>query len=357
MKIAVINDTHAGVRNSNDDFIAYSKCFYDELFEEMDARGIHHILHLGDIFDSRKAVNVKAMNHLRKDFLEPADTRGYTMDLILGNHDVFYKNTNRLNAVEEIITPYKFVNIVSSPKEVDYDGLKIALIPWITDDNLEDTMKFVDQTNADWVAGHFEFTGFEMSPGHLATHGMDPKPFERFDKVLSGHYHTKSSKGNVFYLGSQMEFTWIDSHDPKYWHVIDTEKATLEPVRNKYDTLHISFTYDAGEVVTPEGYVFDEKMLESRYVKINVLNRGPDGELDKFIEMVENHDILGKLIINESFSEYRGEEVEDSDVVVAETPVLLKSYVDAAESDLDKDKLNKIMYMAYVEAQNMESGE
>ena len=95
MKIAVLNDTHCGIRNSSEIFLKNAADFYENIFfPECEKQGIEQILHLGDYYDHRKFVNFKALNHNRKHFLNELRNRGMKMDIIPGNHDTFYKNTN-----------------------------------------------------------------------------------------------------------------------------------------------------------------------------------------------------------------------------------------------------------------------
>ena len=85
MKIAVLNDTHCGVRNSSDIFLNYQDRFYNEVFfPYLKEHGITQILHLGDYYDHRKYVNFKALNQNRKSFLERMRDDGISMDIIPG---------------------------------------------------------------------------------------------------------------------------------------------------------------------------------------------------------------------------------------------------------------------------------
>ena len=71
MKIAILNDTHCGIRNSSDMFIANADKFYtDTFFPYLVENDITHIIHLGDYYDNRKFINFKALEHNRKIFLE-----------------------------------------------------------------------------------------------------------------------------------------------------------------------------------------------------------------------------------------------------------------------------------------------
>jgi predicted phosphodiesterase len=61
MKIAIINDTHCGMRNSSDIFIEYQDTFYTKVFfPYLKENNIKQIIHLGDYFDHRKYINMKA---------------------------------------------------------------------------------------------------------------------------------------------------------------------------------------------------------------------------------------------------------------------------------------------------------
>ena len=61
--------------------------------------------------------------------------------------------------------------------------------------------------------GHLELNGFVATAGHVMDHGMDMDPFKKFKKVYSGHYHTRSNVGNIYYLGNPYEMFWNDCQD------------------------------------------------------------------------------------------------------------------------------------------------
>ena len=215
MKIAILNDTHCGARNSSDIFMGYQERFYSEVFfPYLLENDIKQIIHLGDYYDNRKTVNFKALSHNRKIFLEKLREYGITMDIILGNHDVYYKNTNELNALKELQGHYmNEVNLIMEPTDMDYDGFKMALVPWINPENEKQTLDFLENTSSQWVGAHLELAGFEMARGQICKDGMDASVFNRFESVLSGHFHAKSSQGNIHYLGAQYEFFWSGNPD------------------------------------------------------------------------------------------------------------------------------------------------
>ena len=71
MQIAIINDTHCGVKNGSDVFLKNAEKFYtDVFFPYLEENKIDTIIHLGDYFEHRKFVNFKALNQNKKVFLE-----------------------------------------------------------------------------------------------------------------------------------------------------------------------------------------------------------------------------------------------------------------------------------------------
>jgi len=192
MKIALITDTHWGVRNDQLAFLDNNKRFIDEVFlPYLDAHSIRTVIHLGDLVDRRKFLNINTAKRLRSDFIQPLHARGITPHLIIGNHDTYYKNTNSVNSIREFYE-HDFT-IYESAAEVEFDGVPILFIPWICDDNREDTLKLIGTTNAQIALGHLELAGFEMYRGSPVSHGDDRVLFDRFDLVCSGHYHHRST--------------------------------------------------------------------------------------------------------------------------------------------------------------------
>ena len=351
MKIAILNDTHCGVRNSSDIFLQYQERFYEEVFfPYLHKHGIKNILHLGDYYEHRKFVNFKALNANRKHFLEPMRDAGITMDIIPGNHDVYFKNTNELCSLKELLGYFTSnVNIIMEPTVLDYDGLGVAVIPWINNSNYEKYTKWAMQCKAPILGAHLELKGFDMMAGMPNPHGMSADVFSRFEQVLSGHFHTKSHKDNVHYLGSQMEFTWADVDDPKYFHILDTETREIEAVRNPI-TMFKKIVYDDNKIDYND---VDVSEYEKHFLKLIVINKNDLYMFDKFVDKLNSIETY-ELKIAESFEEYLGESVEDEKISLEDTTHLLDSYVDAVETDLDKDHIKVELRKLYTEAQNLE---
>ena len=350
MKIAVLNDTHTGIRNSSEIFLNNAEDFYNNVFfPECEKQNIKQILHLGDYYDHRKFVNFKALNHNRRVFLDQLRIRGMSMDIIPGNHDTYFKNTNELNSLKECLGHYmNEVNIIMEPKVMSYGSLNIGLVPWICQDNYDVCMNFIKECKADWIGAHLELNGFELMRGIKNQHGMNPKVFERFELVLTGHFHCSSKQDNVWYLGSQMEFFWSDAHDPKYFHVIDTETRKIEKIRNPH-TLFEKVLYNDEEI----DYNNYNKNFSKKFVKVVVVNKTDPFTFDRFIDNIQNQDIY-ELKIAENFNEFIGANVDDEDMNFDDTTEIVDTYIDAVDTDLDKNKIKVQMRELMTEAQALE---
>tara|TARA_R100001510_G_C7652554_1_gene210404 strand:- start:761 stop:1819 length:1059 start_codon:yes stop_codon:yes gene_type:complete len=350
MKIAILNDTHCGIRNSSEIFLNNSEEFYNNVFfPECEKHGIKQIVHLGDYYDHRKFINFKALNQNRRVFLDQLRKRGMSMDIILGNHDVYYKNTNELNSLKECLGHYmNEVHIVTEPKVMQYDSLKMGLVPWICQDNYDLCMNFIRDCKADWIGSHLELNGFEVMRGLTNKHGMDPKLFSRFEMVLSGHYHCSSKKDNIWYLGSQMEFFWSDAHDPKYFHILDTETREMTKIRNPH-TLFEKILYNDEQI----DYNNYNKDLTNKFVKVVVVNKTDPFIFDRFIDNIQNQKIY-ELKIAENFNEFIGANVEDENMSFEDTAEIVDTYIDAVDTDLDKNKIKVEMRQLMTEAQALE---
>lgn len=354
MKIALITDTHWGVRNDSPVMHDYMKRFLDNVFfPQLAANGVEHVVHLGDLVDRRKFINYNTASRLRKDFLEPLSKSGKQLYIIAGNHDTYYKNTNSLNSLREILFGYNNINIYDEvPEAIDFDGTKILMLPWICSENKESILKAIKETTAPIVMGHLELGGFEMYRGHVNDHGDDPKLFDKFDIVCSGHYHTRSNNGNIYYLGTPCEYTWSDYNDPKGFHILDTETRQLQFIRNP-DTLFVKFHYDDLNKQMDEVLLIDESQFKGKYVKVIVRNKTNPYWFDNIIDRMEKNGVADLQVVEDHF---HLDLEEDSDIVneAEDTMTILRKYINGLQFNTDKKRVENIIQNLYIEAQAIE---
>ena len=351
MKIAIITDTHWGVRNDNALFYDYTKKFLDDVFFPLlDADDIKTVIHLGDLVDRRKYINFNTAKRLREDFMQPLAERNIDYHQILGNHDVYFKNTNDVNAISEL---YNGIHRYETAAELTFDDTKILFIPWICQDNRDKTLDLLRKTDAQIAMGHLELQGFEMFKGSISTHGDDVGLFDKFDTVLSGHYHHKSSTGNIHYLGSHSEFTWSDYDDDRGFHVFDTETRALGFIRNPYQIFK-KIWYNDTNIGIDFVAEYDYSQYKDKIVKVIVQNKTNPYWFDMFIDNLEKANPSQVQIVEDHLNlnmEDDGDIVQEAE----DTMTIFKKYIDQINTrHLDKDKLERVISNLYNEALSVE---
>lgn len=349
MKVAIITDTHWGARNDSQAFIEFYRKFYENsFFPTLEEQGIDTILMLGDTFDRRKYTNHATVKAAKDIFFNKLQEKNIKAYIIIGNHDTFYKNTNDVNTVDLMLLEYDNIVSISKPTTIEIDGTKIAMIPWICADNYTECFNEINNTEAEICMGHLEIAGFEMYRGHASEGGLSPDSFKRFDTVFSGHYHHRSTKGNVTYLGTPYELTWQDYGDPKGFHIFDTTTRQLTFIQNPY-TMFVRLEYNDKNV---EPINLDSLDLRETYVKLVVVNKTDYYKFDQFVNKLYTkgcHDI--KIV--EDMSEFQQGEV-DENIDLEDTLSILSNYIDSVQTDVDKEKIKNYMKALYTEAINVE---
>lgn len=352
LKIALITDTHFGARNDNANFNEYFYKFYEGVFfPYLHQHNIKTCIHLGDVMDRRKFVSYRIAKDFRERFILPFNQLDINLHMLVGNHDTFYKNTNDVNSLQELVDgKFSNIKVYSEAQEVDFDGCKILFMPWINNQNYIHSMGMIDETTAQICMGHLELSGFEMQKGMVMDHGWDKEEFNRFDTVMSGHYHHKSDDGQVFYLGTPYEIYWNDWNDPKGFHVFDTDTREIERIENPHKIF--SKIYYDDSLGSYENH--DVSKYRDRYVKLVVVNKKDLYQFDKFVDKLLQADCYEVKII-EDFSDLDASNVSD-DIVknTQDTMTLLELYIDDLTVDLSKERLKNTMRVLYTEAQDLE---
>jgi len=353
MKIALITDQHFGVRNDSPVFHDFFEKFYTEFFfPYLSDNNISEIIDLGDTFDRRKYISFYSLSRAKKYYYEEMVNRKLNITSIVGNHVIPYRNTLSINALDLLLKEYSNVKTVAEPKEVVYDDTKILLVPWICDDNYDHTIELIAKTDAQIVFGHLELGGFEMYKGAVHDDGMDSGVFQKFDVVCSGHYHHKSSRGNIHYLGCPYEMTWSDYNDTKGFHIFDTETRELTFVENPY-RMFFKLIYDDTDTTLNALVEQDFSVYKNTYVKVIVKAKNNPYWFDMFIDKLEKAGTVNIQVVDDHLNL----NLESDDNIVNETEdtlTILRKYVDNLELDADKAALDDLMRSLYEEALSIE---
>lgn len=350
MLIAIISDSHAGARLNLEVFQSYFSRFYNEIFfPYLKEHDIKTIIHAGDIMESRKYTNHSILNGLKKTFLNPIMDNDIKMHLIEGNHDQYFNNTNKLDAPTELFGHIKNIDIYKHPGEVEIGGLKFLFIPWIIEETKEQTFQLIQNSDASVVIGHLELNGFEVIRGQVMNDGMDPNILKKFDMVLSGHFHYRSSRNNIQYLGTPYEMTFSDCDDIKGFHILDTETLELTFIENPLKMFYKIQYDDTDKTFDTIRKEYPLDLYTDKYIKVIVKARTNPYYFDRFLDALYKKN-PADITILEDFVYESGEDekiVADSG---EDTLTVLLRFADELQTSIDKNKIKDELKILYSEA-------
>ena len=342
MKVAIITDQHFGARKNSKHFHEYFLRFYNDVFfPTLEQEGITTIVDMGDTFDSRKGIDFSSLSWAKNNYYDRLADMGCTIHSIVGNHTAYYKNTNDVNAIDLLLAEYDNIKTYSEATEIKLDKLGVLLIPWINSENEKKTLKAINKSKSPMAMGHLECKGFRIHRGYVMEQGIDVGLFDKFEKVYSGHYHTRSDDGKLFYLGNPYEMFWNDLGDTRGFHLFDTETMEHTPVDNPYRMFYNIFYEDHNY------QTFDTREYEDKIVKVIVRKKTNAKKFEKFIDKLYNSNVY-ELKVVENF---QLQESEDFEAFESEdTLSILNRYVEEAEMSLEKSRIQEVIREVYQEA-------
>ena len=199
----------------------------------------------------------------------------------------------------------------------------------------------IKESKAKVAMGHLELNGFVATHGHTMEHGADFECYDKFKQVFSGHYHTRSNNGRIYYLGNPYEMFWNDVNDKRGFHIYDTKTLKLKTINNPNALYKVINYNDTPRQLTK----FNE--YANKIVKVVVRQKSDEKEYDRFMDSLfkaNPHDV--KIIEKTDHLVFDGEIYNQTE----DTMTLLSASVDDLETDLDKNRIKGLMKEVYQSA-------
>ena len=355
MKILVATDMHYGLRNDSSVFYDYMKKSNDYMFSVMKTENINRALLLGDLFDRRKYVNYVTAYRCRKDFLEPLTFMAKT-DILAGNHDIFHKDSNVVNSLDELIgNRYENLTLHKSPTDISIDGTSILLLPWISDiKNVQEKTwaEAISKSKSTVAMGHLAVNGFQMDSG-VCSDGIEQNLFSGFEVVASGHFHHPMMINNIKYIGAMYENTWADYNDKRGFSIFDTQTRKFTFYQNPY-TIFSKIRYN-DDLKIPD-LTQDFSMYENKYIKIVVESKTNTKNFDLFFDKLSEVKPFD-ITIEDNQASFDEEETSMILDQSQDTPTILSTYIDDLNLSLDSGRMKKLMLDLHKEAISLENVE
>ena len=249
MKYIILGDTHFDLANGNERVFDFQMRFFEQqLFPYMLENKIDTIIQVGDFTDNRTKISLNIISGLKRRFFDKLKEYNFKMIHIIGNHDIFYKDSREIYSMEifeqaypeniEVITNNRVITMTTVFKHTSESKTKFQFVPWITNDD-----EFFIDNDAEVIFGHFEIKNFQMMRGFYSTNGLDPETFKN-KLVFSGHYHLNQEKGNIIYVGTPYQLDWGDFNERKGFYVFDSVTKEYEFIENSVSPRHLKCTID-----------------------------------------------------------------------------------------------------------------
>ena len=344
MKIAIVTDQHLDGRKGSLPFWNYFQRFYDEIFfPTLEKEGITTVFDLGDTFDNRKSMDFNTLGRIKTNYFERL--KKYEVHMILGNHCTYYKNTNRINSPELLLESYKNIKIYTEPEVIFVGGKEFLMMPWINPENKEECVKMI-QKGGEIMCAHLEVDGFEVTPGMRHEGGFSVGDFKNFDRVWSGHFHHKSQRGNVKYLGNTYQLFWNDYKSPRGFHIYDTETDRLKFYKNPFEIFEKIFYADR----TTDYNKLNVSSYKDKFIKLIVDEKRDYQMFETLVDRLYNvgaHDVkIVEVLVD-------ADDIDDVNLETKDTMTLLNEYIDEVDIAVDKTSLKSVMKSLYIESCNI----
>lgn len=221
-RIWILGDMHLGVRSNSMEWLEIQKDFYENQFIPTLQKHVKPgdiLVQVGDAFDNRQSINIKVLHYAVNLF----ERLGQILPtyVIAGNHDIWAKKSNEISSIDSL----KWIPNVSvhkKPKQFDWGGKKVLLMPWRRDTQHEvETLQKYPETNI--VFCHSEVRGIKLNSKVTNEHGLEAISYDRYDAVYSGHIHYRQNKGKLRMVGTPYQLTRSDANNTKGFDLVDLE--------------------------------------------------------------------------------------------------------------------------------------
>jgi len=189
--------------------------------------------------------------------------------VIMGNHDLFYRDKREINSME-FIRNIPNVTVVNEWIESD----DVAIIPWI----VQDEWQRIPHMKQRYIFGHFELPFFQMNAmvEMPDVGGIKAEHFVNQEYVFTGHFHKRQVRNNIHYMGNAFPHNYADAGDDERGMMIlehgGKPKYINWPDAPKYRNYRISeLLADPDGLLKPRMYVRVTLDIKISYEEANFI--------------------------------------------------------------------------------------
>jgi len=308
------------------------------VFDVAVERHIEDVIFLGDLFQDREKIQV--LPYQRTFEIIQEYTKKLNLYLLIGNHDMWFADKTDISSIYPL-GALENVTVISKPTPLKISGCDFDFLPF-TLNPLDDIKMFREPNRV--LCGHLALDGAalnlvyntraDVSVEHEADMvKVDANLFSGWKKVFLGHYHGAQKIGEgIEYVGSPLQLNFSEAMQKKHIVIFDAETLETEYVDNTFSPRHLVIKRSQ----------LDDYDLSNTYLKVEPEDIAEDDLVELKQTLLESHDIL-TLEFLPAKKEQESQQIEDAKSIMTNDRLeLLKRYVNAVETELEKEKLIEI---------------
>jgi hypothetical protein len=291
-KITLVGDLHLGIRNNSIEWLEIQKNFLlDFLLKKVDEdfdqdRDI--LILEGDIFHSRESINVRIHDEALKIFKELSSKFKRGIYIILGNHDVYYKDRNVVHSLKSIEQVSDNIKVFENPEILTINSKhRFLMLPWVEDTKRISQIITDHKEICEYVICHADIKGVRFNKWTKVEHGIEVSDLSSYKRIYSGHIHIRQEFKNVLYTGTPYQMDRGDRDNTKGFYEIIIEESdvsekfienTGSPVYKKFDVFEV-LEWPVSKILAEFNNSFVDLMINTKFANIFPVTR--------FLELIE----------------------------------------------------------------------
>ena len=231
-RIYVLGDLHLGIKNASIEWSEIqSEFLLNDFMKSIDEDGFDPntdiLIQVGDWHHVRESTNVRIQGISLNIAKKMCDKFPRGVYVILGNHDVYYKDQTDVHSLVGFSEALDNFNIYENPKRLNINNHKVLMLPWI--DSVDRFRGVIERSkNVDYIFCHADIKGASLSKTTKLDHGVEFKELKGYKRIYSGHIHIRQDQDNVLYVGTPYQMDRGDHGNVKGFYVLDLEGENIE---------------------------------------------------------------------------------------------------------------------------------
>lgn len=248
-KIYNVGDTHLGIRsNSVEWFNIQNEYLTGHFLQQVDESGFNEetdiLIQYGDWFHNRESTNNRIWNGSLEVLEKLCNKFKRGVYIFLGNHDVYYKDSNKIHSLAGLSKIFPNLHIIEDPTVFTINGKhRVLILPWIDDVNKITRVIGSHIGKAEYIMCHADFQNMQLNKYAKIEHGIDLDVIREFKKVYSGHIHIRQEFKNALYIGTPYEMDRGDRGNTKGFYIMDATQDSLneEFIPNEFSPKFVKY--------------------------------------------------------------------------------------------------------------------